>query len=189
MSKASETAPLVRLRRAAIADARSVARMIEPAFARFVAPTLGLAGQVAFRMYVTERALRERLGGGSVAWCAVTDEDEPTLVGYAELRGPAARPAGTLHLTLLFTNVDWHGNGIARRLIGAVTDHLLAADPPVRRLTVNASAYAVPIYARLGFEIDGEDTAGEDGIIASPMRLQLGPPGSRHGAAGTIPAD
>lgn len=149
--------------------------MIEPGFARFVAPQLGLAGQVAFRMYVTERALRERLGDGAVAWCAESVGCEPTLVGYAELRGPAGRAPGTLHLTLLFTHVDWHRHGIARRLLGAVTGHLLAADPPARQLTVNASAYATPIYERLGFVIDGEDTAAEDGILASPMRLDLEP--------------
>jgi len=173
LSTASDAAAPIRLRRADIADARLVARLIEPGFARFVAPMLGLAGQVAFRMYVTERALRERLRDGAVAWCAETVEDEPTLVGYAELRGPAGREPGTLHLTLLFTHVDWHRHGVARRLLGAVTEHLLAADPPARQLTVNASAYATPIYERLGFVPGGENTEGEDGIIASPMRLDL----------------
>ena len=135
-------------------------------------------------MYVTERALRERLGAGAIAWCAETGADEPALVGYAELRGPAGRPPGTRHLTLLFTHVDWHGQGIARRLLGAVTAHLLAADPPARRLTVNASAYARPIYERLGFVIDGEETAEEDGILASPMRLDL-----EAGTAANRPAE
>ncbi len=125
-------------------------------------------------MYVTERALRERLGDGAVAWCAETGGREPVTVGYAELRGPAGRPAGTRHLTLLFTHVDWQGQGIARRLLGAVQAHLVALDPPVHRLTVNASAYARPIYARLGFAIDGDDS-GPDGSVASPMRLDLDP--------------
>lgn len=150
--------------------------MIEPAFARFVAPTLGLAGQVAFRMYVTERALRERLGAGAVAWCAETDAPEPLTVGYAELGDRAGRPRGTGHLTVLFTHVDWQGQGIARRLLGAVTAHLLGADPPVRCLTVNASAYARPIYARLGFESVDEEAGGSE-LVASPMRLRLGPRG------------
>lgn len=51
--------------------------------------------------------------------------------------------------------------------------HLLALDPPVRCLTVNAAVHARPIYAWLGFEAAGDETAGEDGIIASPMRLHL----------------
>ena len=179
----SDTATRFCLRRATAADARGVARLIEPGFARFVASDFGIAGQVAFRMYVTERALRERLGAGAIAWCAETCEDEPALVGYAELRGPAGRPSGTLHLTLLFTHVDWHGHGIARRLLGAVTEHLLAADPPVHRLTVNASAYARPIYARLGFDTEGDDLIGEDGISGSPMRLDLDPSAAADEAA------
>lgn len=148
-----------------------MARLIEPGFARFIAPTLGPVGQVAFRLYVTEKALRQRLGQGAVAWCAI---EAATVVGFAELRGRDGRPDGIDHLTLLFTAVEQQGRGIARRLLETVTAHLAAADPPVAALTVNASAYALPVYERLGFRPTGE--AGEaDGIVATPMRLEFSP--------------
>ena len=53
-----------------------------------------------------------------------------------------------------------------------------AARPPIADLTVNASAYAVPIYHRLGFRATGE--AGEfQGVVATPMRLELDPGGTQ----------
>ncbi len=157
--------------RATPADAAAVARLIEPGFARFIAPTLGDVGRVAFRLYVTEKALRSRLEQGSVAWCAV---QEATAVGYAELGCRDDRPDGIDHLTLLFTAVEHQGRGIARCLIRTVTAHLLAADPPVGDLTVNASVYALPIYERLGFRPIAA-VGEQDGIIATPMRLVLTP--------------
>jgi ribosomal protein S18 acetylase RimI-like enzyme len=174
LSKASDPAGQIDIRRAVTADAGAVARLIEPAFVRFIAPALSTVGQVAFRLYVTNKALRARLGDGAVAWCAVVtglDGDEQ-LVGYAELRGRDGAPHGIVHLTLLFTAVDRQSQGIARQLLAAVVAHLSAADPPVTSLTVNASAYALPIYERLGFVRISADTE-EGGIVATPMRLDL----------------
>ena len=173
MSKGSDDKglPPTSVRRAAPADAAAIARLIEPGFARFIAPTLGDVGRVAFRLYVTEKALRTRLEQGAVAWCAM---HEATAVGYAELGCRDGRPDGIDHLTLLFTAVEHQGRGIARCLMRTVTAHLLAADPPVGDLTVNASAYALPLYARLGFHPTA--AKGElDGIVATPMRLVLSP--------------
>jgi GNAT superfamily N-acetyltransferase len=161
----------LRLIRAEPADARKIARLIEPGFARFIAPTLSLVGQVAFRMYVTEKALRERLQQGAVAWCAIEAGD---YLGYAELRGRDGRPNGIDHLTLLFTSVEHQGRGIARRLLETATVHLRSADPPVDELTVNASAFALPVYERLGF-VPTAAASEFDGIVATPMRLELSP--------------
>ncbi len=184
MSTASDRATADRLvvRRADRADAGAVARLIEPAFVRFIAPTLSTVGQVAFRLYVTEKALRARLGEGAVAWCA-TPRDEAALLGYAELRGRDGAPDGLDHLTLLFTAVEHQGQGIARRLLAAVTGHLAGADPPVTSLTVNASAYAVPIYERLGFVRSAAATEAA-GIVATPMLLAVAAPSP---SAGTSP--
>jgi ribosomal protein S18 acetylase RimI-like enzyme len=161
----------LRIARAQVKEAGAIARLIEPGFARHIAPVLGQVGRVAFRLYVTDRALRQRLDTGAVGFCARLGE---ALVGYAELRGRDGRIDGIDHLTLLFVAVDLQGRGIARRLLDVVISYLAAARPPVTDLTVNASAYAVPIYHRLGFRPTGG--AGEfDGIVATPMRLELDP--------------
>lgn len=161
----------LRITAAGPADAGAIARLIEPGFARHIAPVLGQVGRVAFRLYVTEKALRQRLDTGAVGFCARQSE---ALVGYAELRGRDGRIDGLDHLTLLFVAVDLQGRGIARCLLDAVRGRLAVARPPVTDLTVNASAYAVPVYHRLGFRPTGG--AGEfDGIVATPMRLELDP--------------
>ncbi len=161
----------LRIARARVRDAGAIARLIEPAFARYIAPDLGDVGRVAFRLYVTEKAIRRRLADGATGFRASLGEG---LVGYAELRGRDGRLDGLDHLTLLFVAVDLQGRGIARRLLDAVIGQLAAAEPPARDLTVNASAYAVPIYRRLGFR----ETGGADeyqGVVSTPMRLELEP--------------
>ncbi len=157
--------------RAGPVDARAIARLIEPAFARFIAPELGEVGRVAFRLFVTEKALRHRLEQGAVAFRATLDH---ALAGYAELRGRNGRVDGIDHLALLFVDVDLQGRGVARHLLETVKEHVAAADPPVADLTVNASAYAVPAYRRLGFRPTGGASELQD-ILATPMRLELEP--------------
>lgn len=187
LSKASDTGrAVVVVRRAEVDDARAVARLIEPAFVRFIAPTLSTVGQVAFRLYVTEKALRARLRDGAAAWCA-TWSDMSELCGYAELRGSDGSTAGIDHLTLLFTSVEHQGKGIARRLLDVVVTHLRHAEPPVAALTVNASTHALPIYERLGFERTSE-AVEQDGIAATPMCRLLSPPSARDRAVMTAAA-
>lgn len=167
-----EGAPMtqpVAIERAGPADAGAVARLIEPAFVRFVAPALGDVGRVAFRMYVTESALRRRLLDGAVGFRATRGG---TLAGYAELRGRDGRVDGLDHLTLLFVGLEHQRQGVARQLVETVREHLSAVVPAVDDLTVDASAYAVPAYQRLGFRPSAEASEFK-GIVATPMRLVL----------------
>lgn len=182
----SEPLPIA-VRRARSAEAAAIAQLIEPAFARFIACELGSVDRVAFRLYNTEKALRIRLALGVVAWCAELETGDPRLVGYAELHGPAGRPPGTDHLSLLFTAVEHQGRGIARALLGAVTAHLQSLEPLVTVLTVNASAYAVPIYERLGFR-PTTPTEPLDAVAATPMRLALKPASPSAASPGPPPA-
>ncbi len=167
--------PEITIRPATTADAGAVARLIEPGFARFIAPALSIEARVAFRLYVTNKALRARLGEGAVAWCAVVaGRNGEQRVGYAELRGGDGRVGGLEHLALLFTAIDHQGQGIARRLVETVIAHVSTGDPAVCTLTVNASTFALPIYRRLGF-IPSLGNAGEGGIVATQMHRALIP--------------
>lgn len=176
LSKACEaTRPTgsVRVRRATTDDAGPVARLIEPGFLQHIAPTLSIVGRVAFRMYVTEKALRERLAAGAIAWCAEAS-GEDAVIGYAELRGADGHAGGSDHLSLLFTAVAYHRQGIARRLLDTIIGHRREVAPSAGPLTVNASAFALPIYERLGFVRHAAATE-EDGIVATPMQLEHHP--------------
>lgn len=136
--------------------------MIEAGFELQVAPELDEEGRATFRRTADVWALAERLRAGGKAWVAVTGEGGEGVPG--EVIGYAER-AGT-HLLLLFVHPDRQRRGIARALLDAATDGLSGVP-----LTVNASPYARPVYAHLGFVATGPAfTRG--GLTATPMALR-----------------
>ena len=83
------------------------------------------------------------------------------------------------HLTLLFVDGAYHKNGVGKALAEkAVSDakKALAAhgEKDGGAITVNSSDQAVGFYEKLGFVKTGERRV-EDGIISTPMRLDLPP--------------
>lgn len=166
----------VTVERARPADATAAARLIEAVFARDIAPGMSSVGRVAFRLFVTEKALRLRLEQGAVAWCARDSASggAAPLLGYVELRGRDGRVDGIDHLSLLFVAVDHQGRSIATRLLATVVAHLRRAQPPVAELSVQAAPDAVPIYERLGFRTCKLDQSiVEMPGMPLPMRLTL----------------
>jgi GNAT superfamily N-acetyltransferase len=146
--------PYPAVRPATVEDCPAAARMIELGFARQVAPDLDAEGRATFRRTADAWALAERLQAGNGAWVAV---EEGRVVGYAERSGT--------HLLLLFVHPEHQRRGIARALLHAAADGLSGVP-----LTVNASAYAKPVYARLGFVPTGP-TFTRSGLTATPMAL------------------
>ena len=61
------------------------------------------------------------------------------------------------HVDLLFVEKEMHGQGIARELVRRLLDIARRNDPSAERVTVNATRYAVPFYARVGFASLGEE--------------------------------
>jgi GNAT superfamily N-acetyltransferase len=161
-----------RVRRAAVVDVPAIAALIEAAFASSIAPAYDLAGRVAFRMYASERAIRERLEQGALGLVACVGE---RVVGYAEIQGAGRVLAGRDHLSLLFTAVEWQRRGIGRRVLAATVRRLRRLPAPPRHLTVHAAPSAVAAYLRLGFRPTGPETE-RDGHRFVPMALRLGPP-------------
>jgi GNAT superfamily N-acetyltransferase len=85
------------------------------------------------------------------------------------------------HVFRLFVSRRWRGLGIARRLLDrAVADCRRRAG--TRTITLNASAFAVAAYRRLGFVPKGRLVArGPAGVVAMPMALEAGvPSGARR---------
>ena len=168
MSDMHQSAPII-VRERSEADIGAVAAMIERGFVRHIEAELEVVGQVAFRMYVTGKALRQRCREGAVGFVAELDGN---IVGYAELRDSSGPAAGYDHLTLLFTDPDHLRIGIARALLGRVRRFLAEHAPDLSAITVNASRYAMPAYRALGFVPVHEETEHK-GIIHTPMRLVL----------------
>jgi GNAT superfamily N-acetyltransferase len=89
-------------------------------------------------------------------------ESSTQLAGVVALRGNS-------HLYLLFVDKRWQRKGLARRLWAVART---AAPAGMRRYTVNASAYAVPAYERLGFRRTGGPHE-RSGVRYQPMEWLL----------------
>ncbi|MFO1067818.1 MAG: GNAT family N-acetyltransferase [Geminicoccaceae bacterium] len=163
----AEVPPAVRL--AEPGDLAAVARLVEAGFARHIAPGYDAVGRVAFRMYAAERALAERLAGGTLALVA---ERDGTVLGYAEVQGRGRVLTGRDHLSLLFVALQQQRRGIGRLLLDDIRCRLAALPDPPADLTVHSAPNAVGAYARYGFVATGpESQAG--GVRHVPMRLDL----------------
>ena len=171
----SATTP-VHITRAGRDDAAPAARLIEHVFARDLAPDMTAVGRVAFRLYVTEKALAARLAAGCAAWGArpAAGDTAGALLGYLELCGRDGRADGLDHLSLLFVAGQYQRQGIGRRLLDAALRHLAEARPTVTALSVDAAPSAMPVYERLGFHADPAAHAFPGHAYRPrPMRLVL----------------
>ncbi len=84
--------------------------------------------------------------------------DEGRLVGMGATRN------GGKHISLLFVDTEFHGQGIGRNLVEAMRRKC-----PEPFITVNSSPYAVEIYKKIGF-VATDDELLSDGIRYTPMQ-------------------
>jgi GNAT superfamily N-acetyltransferase len=89
--------------------------------------------------------------------------EDAALVGVVAVR--AAK-----HLQYLFVAKSHHRRGLARRLWSAARAEAIQYGNAAERFTVNASAYAVPAYERLGFRCVGP-VQEANGVRFQPMAL------------------
>lgn len=138
-------------------EAPAIAALIEPVYARFLAPEYDEQGKRVFSNYIAPEAVADRLRSGSRGW--VVEVQNSGLVGFIE--------TAHRHIHLVVVHADWHNRGLARRLIATAT-----ADLGSGIVTLNASPYALPAYERIGFRVTGPQ-AVRNGIIATPMAMDL----------------
>jgi GNAT superfamily N-acetyltransferase len=106
--------------------------------------------------------LRANLAAGFIYHAALVDGQ---LAGFIGLRERS-------HVFHLFVDAAWQRRGIARRLWEHGRDAALAPGHP-GIFTVNASNYAVPFYAGLGFVRTAPMQVAA--VLYNPMRLTMGP--------------
>ena len=150
--------PELTLRQASVADAPAIAELIAGLSHYFLATPDG-AGAEGFLASLSPTALAACVADPRqdywLAWRG------PVLVGAAALRDGA-------HVHHLFVAENCHRQGIAGRLW-----HVLLARAQAPTLTVNASLFAAPVYARWGFVAVGEPQQ-RAGLSYAPMRLTRG---------------
>ncbi|MDO4732102.1 MAG: GNAT family N-acetyltransferase [Bacillota bacterium] len=84
-----------------------------------------------------------------------------------EMLGMLATRSGRQHISLFFVAIPHMRRGVGRALF-----RFLLPLCPGPALTVNSSPYAVPFYARLGFQAEGPEQL-RDGIRFTPMRCPI----------------
>ena len=139
-------------------------RLVMHAFDEFVAPDLPEGGREHFNEY----ASAARLGA--------PERRQETVVAVSEGRpvgvGRVGRRNEVPHVDLLFVEKEMHGQGVAREIVRRLLEIARRDDPAAESVTVNATRYAVPFYARVGFEPSGEERVMA-GIISTPMEIPL----------------
>lgn len=75
------------------------------------------------------------------------------------------------HISLLFVDREYHRQGIASKLLDRMFSQVFK-EYGKRRMTVNASPYAVGFYHKLGF-VDTNVEQTTDGITYTPMEIEF----------------
>ena len=137
-------------------------RLVMRAFDEFVAPDLPEGGRETFSDYASPARMAERQRGTVVA------VSEGRAVGV----GCVGRRYEVPHIDLLFVEKEMHGQGVGREIVRRLLEITRENDPAAELVTVNATRYAVPFYARVGFAPSGEERVMA-GIISTPMETGL----------------
>ena len=156
--------PSIRLAREA--DARAIGVLVRRVTRQDVLPDQSAKAARHLMETMSARNERARIRVGNRYHVA---EIEGRIVGVVATRDDS-------HVFRLFVSRRWRGLGIARRLLDrAVADCRRRSG--TRAITLNASAFAVGAYRRLGFVPKGRLIArGPAGVVAMPMVLALDPP-------------
>ena len=112
-------------------------------------------------VYSPEGPMARDFAAPDVRWCVATCEGEP--IGYAKLtplRAPVAEAAaGSMELQQIYVLADWHGTGVADRLIDWGISQARENGAPELYLTVfDHNERAKRFYARYAFEEVGNCT-------------------------------
>ena len=142
---------------------RGALDLVWETFMKYEALDYGEMGIATFRHFVTYSNMVEKVNQGEMKFygCYLNQY----LIGVIALRTGQ-------HISLLFVRGKFHHLGVATKLVEIVENEVLAQNPKIRAVTVNASPYAVGFYEKSGFvPLDKEQKA--NGIRFTPMRKMI----------------
>lgn len=142
----------VEISRLDLSELSEAKKLVKKVFMTFEAPNYSKEGVAHFLTYLDEELEMELAANQVQVWCG---KDARQIVGLLAVRLPA-------HVALLFVDEAYHRQGIAKQLFQEMLSELIP-----EQITVNSSPYAVPIYERLGFQIEGNEKT------VSGIRFQL----------------
>jgi len=155
----------LRLRLGRPGDARAIGVLIRRVVRRWVVPDQPHDAAMALLARLSVQVLREKIVGGQRFHLSYVDD---VLAAVSAMRDDC-------HLTQFFVSTRYQGQGIARQLwLRTMRDAVRRAD--TRCFTLNATCCAVPVYRHLGFVETGPKGPSPNGVITTPMLLQLALP-------------
>jgi GNAT superfamily N-acetyltransferase len=137
-----------------------VCSLVASVFNEFVAPDFGAEGIAEFFKFANPLAMAGRAGTEQVV---VVAEQGSDLVGIIEIRKGD-------HIAMLF--VSLRGQGIAKELVNRAVEECRKRRPDLKRITVNSSPFAEPVYVKMGFISTGPFQK-MNGITFMPMAWDL----------------
>lgn len=144
-------------------DIPEAVKLIREGYDKFVAHDYTPEGTVHFYEYASEEALGARIDGGTHFALAALKDGE--LLGIIEMRDFE-------QCTMFFVKAKVHGQGIGRWLFEEAVSHCHAKKQNLRKVSVNSSPYAVPVYKKLGFKAVGT-LKEENGVVYQPMECSV----------------
>ena len=152
----------VEIRELVKADIVSAMDMVWNVFSEFIAPDYVEEGINTFRAFIKPDLVMNKMDRGEFRiWGAFADEK---IVGVIALRPPN-------NIALFSVDGQYHKQGIGRALFQTVRNDKTAIQG-WKKIAVNASPYAAPIYRRLGFvPTDTEQTV--NGMRFTPMEFTI----------------
>ncbi|GMH41937.1 hypothetical protein BSKO_09856 [Bryopsis sp. KO-2023] len=152
----------ISIKRTVSGEEQAIQSFVISVFDEFVGPDISQEGLDSFHYFMSLENMAER-SKGNIQLAARTADG--ILVGVAEGRDNS-------HLTLLFVDKEFHGQGIGRRLFNEFIRIVKENDPSVEKITLNSSLFAFEIYRKMGF-VQTAPEFKKVGIRCIPMELQL----------------
>lgn len=149
------------IRKATLADAENVSQFICRLSKKYITPEFSAEGQKCLLESMTPDAIRQYMQTG---YRYRVVEAHGKLIGVVAIKDNS-------HLYHLFVDDEHHQKGIAGSLWQAAMEDCLSRGNP-GEFTVNSSSYALGVYKRFGFIIQGVPEL-KDGVIYTPMKLDI----------------
>lgn len=143
-------------------DLQDALHLVWETFLAFEAPEYSDEGVQEFRNFIELPAIMDMQARSALLLWGCFDDDR--IAGVIASRPPC-------HISLLFTDKEYHRRGIARALHHTVLEHY-KMNSDYKVMTVNSSPYAVEVYHRLGF-VDMDVEQLKNGIRFTPMQYKF----------------
>jgi len=139
-----------------------ISNLIRNVYDEFVAPDYSVEGNKFFYDWIAADKIAERQKSGRNMLLAMIDSK---IAGVIETRD-------NNHISLLFVDKAFHGQGIAKKLFHEVLINCKKNNPGLNKFYVHASPFSVPVYKKLGFTVT-DVMQEQNGIKYLPMEMTL----------------